>query len=145
MTPTASPNSHHVVGHGPHAVLVLHGWFGDAHAFAPMEPALTTDEFAYAFIDYRGYGGMRDVEGAYTIDEIASDTLMRYRNGQPLEHAEVRSAIANAEQRLGRQGRLIIRPSGTEPVIRVMGEGDDKILVEEVVDGIVDALNHVAA
>jgi phosphoglucosamine mutase len=70
---------------------------------------------------------------------------VRYRNGQPLEHAEVRSAIADAEQRLGRQGRLIIRPSGTEPVIRVMGEGDDKILVEEVVDGIVDALNHVAA
>ena len=70
---------------------------------------------------------------------------VRYRNGQPLEHAEVRCAIANAEQRLGHQGRLIIRPSGTEPVIRVMGEGDDKILVEEVVDGIVDALNHVAA
>ena len=70
---------------------------------------------------------------------------VRYRNGQPLEHAEVRSAIADAEQRLGRQGRLIIRPSGTEPVIRVMGEGDDKILVEEVVDGIVDALKHVAA
>jgi phosphoglucosamine mutase len=70
---------------------------------------------------------------------------VRYRDGQPLEHAEVRSAIASAEQRLGRQGRLIIRPSGTEPVIRVMGEGDDKILVEEVVDGIVDALNHVAA
>jgi phosphoglucosamine mutase len=70
---------------------------------------------------------------------------VRYRNGQPLEHADVRSAIASAEQRLGRQGRLIIRPSGTEPVIRVMGEGDDKILVEEVVDGIVDALNHVAA
>jgi phosphoglucosamine mutase len=55
------------------------------------------------------------------------------------------SAIADAEQRLGRQGRLIIRPSGTEPVIRVMGEGDDKILVEEVVDGIVEALNQVAA
>ncbi|HET7679753.1 MAG TPA: phosphoglucosamine mutase [Xanthobacteraceae bacterium] len=70
---------------------------------------------------------------------------VRYRNGQPLEHADVRSAIADAEQRLGHQGRLIIRPSGTEPVIRVMGEGDDKILVEEVVDGIVDALNHVAA
>jgi phosphoglucosamine mutase len=70
---------------------------------------------------------------------------VRYRNGQPLEHADVRSAIADAEQRLGRQGRLIIRPSGTEPVIRVMGEGDDKILVEEVVDGIVDALKHVAA
>ena len=75
VTSTASPNSHHVVGHGPHAVLVLHGWFGDGHAFAPMEPALSTEEFTYVFVDYRGYGGMHDVEGAYTIDEIASDTL----------------------------------------------------------------------
>jgi phosphoglucosamine mutase len=39
----------------------------------------------------------------------------------------------------------VIRPSGTEPVIRVMAEGDDKVLVEDVVDGIVDALTDVAA
>jgi phosphoglucosamine mutase len=70
---------------------------------------------------------------------------VRYSNGKPLENAKVRSAIADAERRLGRKGRLIIRPSGTESVIRVMGEGDDKILIEEVVDGIVDALNQVAA
>jgi phosphoglucosamine mutase len=70
---------------------------------------------------------------------------VHYRNGKPLEHAKVRSAIADAEQRLGRKGRLIIRPSGTESVIRVMGEGDDKILVEEVVDNIVEALNQFAA
>jgi phosphoglucosamine mutase len=70
---------------------------------------------------------------------------VRYRDGKPLEDAKVRSAIADAEQRLGHKGRLIIRPSGTEPVIRVMGEGDDKILIEEVVDGIVEALNQVAA
>jgi phosphoglucosamine mutase len=65
---------------------------------------------------------------------------VRYRSGKPLEHAEVRTAIAGAERRLNGHGRLVIRPSGTEPVIRVMGEGDDKTLVEEVVDGIVDAL-----
>ncbi len=70
---------------------------------------------------------------------------VRYANGMPLDNAKVRSAIAVAEERLGRSGRLIVRPSGTEPVIRVMGEGDDKILVEAVVDEIVDALNHVAA
>jgi phosphoglucosamine mutase len=70
---------------------------------------------------------------------------VRYRNGVPLENAAVRSAIAVAEQRLGGGGRLIIRPSGTEPVIRVMGEGDDKVLVEEVVDGIVEALTAAAA
>jgi pimeloyl-ACP methyl ester carboxylesterase len=68
-------NTHHLVGTGPHKVLVLHGWFGDAHAFAPMEPALTADEFTYAFMDYRGYGGMRGANGAFTIDEIAADAL----------------------------------------------------------------------
>jgi phosphoglucosamine mutase len=70
---------------------------------------------------------------------------VRYKAGRPLEHAGVRSAIAAAEQRLDGQGRLVIRPSGTEPVIRVMGEGDDRQLVEEVVDGIVAALTAVAA
>jgi len=70
---------------------------------------------------------------------------VRYQKGKPLENAGVRSAIASAEQRLGRNGRLIVRPSGTEPVIRVMGEGDDKILVESVVDDVVEALAQVAA
>jgi len=70
---------------------------------------------------------------------------VRYRSGKPLENAEVRSAIEDAEQRLNGHGRLVIRPSGTEPVIRVMGEGDDKALVEEIVDNIVDALTDHAA
>ncbi len=65
---------------------------------------------------------------------------VRYRSGKPLENSKVRSAIADAENRLNGHGRLVVRPSGTEPVIRVMGEGDDKAMVEEVVDGIVDAL-----
>jgi phosphoglucosamine mutase len=70
---------------------------------------------------------------------------VRYKSGQPLENAQVRSAIKDAEARLNSHGRLVVRPSGTEPVIRVMGEGDDKVLVEEVVDGIVDALTKAAA
>jgi phosphoglucosamine mutase len=70
---------------------------------------------------------------------------VRYRNGKPLENAKVRSAIKDAQARLDGHGRLIVRSSGTEPVIRVMGEGDDKVLVEEVVDGIVDALTNAAA
>jgi phosphoglucosamine mutase len=69
---------------------------------------------------------------------------VRYKSGKPLENAKVRSAIEDAEQRLNGHGRLLVRPSGTEPVIRVMGEGDDRELVEEVVDGIVDALTHAA-
>ncbi len=70
---------------------------------------------------------------------------VRYKTGKPLENAKVVGAIKSAEQRLNGQGRLVIRPSGTEPVIRVMAEGDDKVLVEDVVDGIVDALTDVAA
>ncbi|HTQ83833.1 MAG TPA: phosphoglucosamine mutase, partial [Pseudolabrys sp.] len=70
---------------------------------------------------------------------------VRYQKGTPLENAVVRSAIASAERKLGRGGRLIVRPSGTEPVIRVMGEGDDKALVEAAVDDVVEALAGVAA
>ena len=70
---------------------------------------------------------------------------VRYKRGKPLENAKVRSAIKVAEQRLDGHGRLVVRPSGTEPVIRVMGEGDDKVLIEEVVDGVVDALTKAAA
>jgi phosphoglucosamine mutase len=70
---------------------------------------------------------------------------VRYRSGKPLDDAEVKSAITDGEKRLNGHGRLLIRPSGTEPVIRVMGEGDDRILVEEVVDNIVNALGHAAA
>jgi phosphoglucosamine mutase len=70
---------------------------------------------------------------------------VRYKKGKPLEDAKVRLAIKSAEQKLNGQGRLVIRPSGTEPVIRVMGEGDDKRLVEDAVAGIVEALTDVAA
>ena len=70
---------------------------------------------------------------------------VRYKSGKPLENAKVRSAIKDGERRLNGHGRLVVRPSGTEPVIRVMGEGDDQGLVEEVVDGIVDALSRAAA
>jgi len=70
---------------------------------------------------------------------------VRYRGGKPLENSKVRSVIEDGEQRLNGHGRLVVRPSGTEPVIRVMGEGDDKVLVEEIVDGIVDALTDHAA
>jgi phosphoglucosamine mutase len=70
---------------------------------------------------------------------------VRYKSGKPHENAKVKLAITDAEQKLNGHGRLIVRPSGTEPVIRVTGEGEDRILVEEAVDGIVDALNEVAA
>ena len=69
---------------------------------------------------------------------------LRFGGGKPLEVASVQAAIAEGEARLGRSGRLVIRPSGTEPLIRVMAEGDDHALVEAVVDDIIGALKEVA-
>ena len=65
---------------------------------------------------------------------------VRYSDGQPLERQDVIEAIAEGEDRLGKKGRLVIRASGTEPVIRVMAEGDDKELVSEIVSEIVGVL-----
>jgi phosphoglucosamine mutase len=70
---------------------------------------------------------------------------VRYRTGKPLDNPGVKSAIVDAEKRLNGSGRLLIRPSGTEPVIRVMGEGDNRDLVEEAVDMIVSALGTASA
>jgi phosphoglucosamine mutase len=70
---------------------------------------------------------------------------VRYRSGKPLDNPEVKSAITAAEKRLNGSGRLLVRSSGTEPVIRVMGEGDDRDVVEEAVDLIVSALSFTAS
>ena len=70
---------------------------------------------------------------------------VRFGGGRPLEAASVRDVIAAAEDELGSGGRLVIRPSGTEPVIRVMAEGDDAAQVEAVVDRICDAVRAAAA
>ena len=70
---------------------------------------------------------------------------VRYKSGQPLKDKRVVEAIASTQATLGDRGRLVIRPSGTEPVIRVMAEGDDRVLVEKAVDDVVSALTSVAA
>ncbi|HEV7336638.1 MAG TPA: phosphoglucosamine mutase [Bosea sp. (in: a-proteobacteria)] len=70
---------------------------------------------------------------------------VRYKQGRPLEEKPVVSAIKAAEQLLGESGRLVIRPSGTEPVIRVMAEGDDRDLVMRAVDEVVEAVAKAAA
>ena len=69
---------------------------------------------------------------------------VRFDGGAPLEAASVKSAIASAEARLQGNGRLLIRKSGTEPLIRVMAEGEDETLVHELVDSICDAVKAAA-
>ncbi|RDJ20017.1 phosphoglucosamine mutase [Bosea caraganae] len=70
---------------------------------------------------------------------------VRYKQGQPLKETPVVNAIEAAKLMLGASGRLVIRPSGTEPVIRVMAEGDDRDLVMRAVDEVVEAVTKAAA
>ncbi|MBB6124690.1 phosphoglucosamine mutase [Sphingobium subterraneum] len=70
---------------------------------------------------------------------------VRFSGGKPLDHAEVKRTIAQAEADLAGSGRLVIRPSGTEPVIRVMAEGDSADQVRDVVDRICAAVETAAA
>jgi phosphoglucosamine mutase len=70
---------------------------------------------------------------------------VRFKKGEPLKEKDVVAAIREGEERLGAQGRLVIRKSGTEPLIRVMGEGDDEALVKAVVRDICSAIESHAA
>ena len=69
---------------------------------------------------------------------------VRFDGGAPLEAESVKQVIAEAEAELEGRGRLVIRASGTEPVIRVMAEGDDEKQVEAVVDRICDAVKEAS-
>ena len=70
---------------------------------------------------------------------------VRHGGGKPLEHAKVKDAIAEAEDKLKGTGRLVVRASGTEPLIRVMAEGDDEKLVETLVKGIAAAVKSASS
>jgi phosphoglucosamine mutase len=63
-----------------------------------------------------------------------------FKGDRPLDSGPVKQAIEEARSQLGQAGRLVIRPSGTEPLIRVMAEGDDRSLIERVVNDIVGAI-----
>ncbi len=65
---------------------------------------------------------------------------VRFNGGEPLARQSVKDRIAAAEAELGKQGRLVIRKSGTEPLIRVMAEGNDRQAVERIVDEICAAV-----
>jgi phosphoglucosamine mutase len=70
---------------------------------------------------------------------------VRFSGGKPLENEQVKKAIGDAEQRLNGSGRLVIRPSGTEPLIRIMAEADDEKLVNQVIKEIAGAVKKAAA
>ena len=68
---------------------------------------------------------------------------VRFSGGKPLDDIIVQQAIADAEAELAGRGRLVIRPSGTEPLIRVMAEGDDRGQIERIVDELIGVISSV--
>jgi phosphoglucosamine mutase len=92
-------------------------------------------------------GGMRASE-ASNVFRPAPQILenVRYnQNSAPLSDEEVLSCIEAGQARFNGNGRLLVRKSGTEPVIRVMGEGDDEALLREVVNEVVAVIRKAAA
>lgn len=69
---------------------------------------------------------------------------VHFQSGQPLDDKDVKDAIARAEESLANDGRVLVRASGTEPVIRVMAEGDNSDLVESVVGDLCAAIEKAA-
>jgi phosphoglucosamine mutase len=69
---------------------------------------------------------------------------VRFNGRSPLREERVQAAILGAEARLTGTGRVLIRESGTEPLVRVMAEGEDSALVNDVVDSLCEIIAEVA-
>jgi phosphoglucosamine mutase len=86
--------------------------------------------------------GKRLSEVAHVFDPAPQKLVNRpYKGGDPLSRKAVQEAIATAEKALGAKGRLLVRKSGTEPIVRVMAQAETDALVQEAVDGVLAALD----
>lgn len=82
---------------------------------------------------------------AHVFDRVPQKLVnVRFKSGAPLEEETVKAAIAEAEKSLGEAGRLVIRKSGTEPLIRVMAEAMDAKLMDDAVESVADAVRAVS-
>ncbi len=82
---------------------------------------------------------------AHVFDPVPQKLVnVRFKSGTPLEEESVKEAIAAAEKALGKKGRLVIRKSGTEPLIRVMAEATDAKLMDDAVESVAEAVRAVS-
>jgi esterase len=68
-------NGYVQVGHGPHKVMVMNGWFGESDDWLGVLGALDAQAFTFVLFDYRGYGRSKHLEGGFTFEESAGDVL----------------------------------------------------------------------
>lgn len=67
--------AHKQMGSGKEKVLVMHSWTGDSTSYDPMLPYLNTDDYTYVFVDLRGYGGSKEMQGTYSVEEASFDAI----------------------------------------------------------------------
>jgi len=129
---------HKMLGKGPEKVIVLHGWMADHSVFEPMFPALDTEKFTYAFIDYRGFGLSKEMEGEHTIAEIGRDALdladhygwdRFHLIGHSMGGMAIQWVMANATERV--KSAVAVNPV---PASGVPFEGEELALFESAAD-----------
>ena len=67
--------AHKQIGSGKEKVLVMHNWMGDSTSYDSMLPYLNTDDYTYVFVDLRGYGRSKEMQGTYSVEEASSDAI----------------------------------------------------------------------
>ncbi|MEM1389991.1 MAG: phosphoglucosamine mutase [Pseudomonadota bacterium] len=83
-------------------------------------------------------------ELAHMFDKIPQELVnIHFNDVNPLDDRRVKAAIKDAESQLGKTGRLVIRKSGTEPLIRIMAEAEDETLMASVINQIADTVRAV--
>lgn len=118
MTIGHKPIGHELIGNGPRKIIVLHGWFGDHGVWSPTYPFLDLEKFTYAFLDYRGYGASRAIEGQHTMQEISADAValanhLGWETFSLIGHSMGGMAVQRVAVDAGRRVRAIV---GVTPV-----------------------------
>jgi len=67
--------AHKQIGSGNEKVLVMHNWMGDSTSYDSMIPYLNTNEYTYVFVDLRGYGRSKEMQGTYSVEEASADAI----------------------------------------------------------------------
>ena len=124
---------HLTIGHGPHHVFCLHGWFGSQDGWGSFPKYLDQDKFTYHFVNYRGYGPRKGETGSYTLEEISADVLaladeLRVQNfsliGHSMGGAAIQRILADAPDRVTKM--VGVSPVGSSPM--PLDEGGQQLL-----------------
>jgi len=121
---------HTIIGTGKEKVLILQGWFGDYTVWEPTFSSLDQESFSYVFMDYRGYGKSKNIQGEFTISEIANDAIslvndLNWGNFHVVGHSMGGMAMQRLILDIDDEQR-VISAIGVDPVPASGGQLDDQ-------------------